>query len=58
MPAKDKMFSLRIPEELLENYKKFCDENSFNIFKRLRKFMERDIEIWIAKKNQSQKSKP
>lgn len=58
MPAKDKMFSLRIPEELLENYKKFCDENSFNISKRLRKFMERDIEIWIAKKNQSQKSKP
>lgn len=58
MPAKDKMFSLRIPEELLENYKKFCDENSFNISKRLRKFMERDIEIWIAKKSQSQKSKP
>lgn len=57
MPNKDKMFSLRIPEELLENYKKFCDENSFNISKRLRKFMERDIEIWIAKKIQSQKSK-
>jgi len=58
MPYKDKMFSLRIPEELLENYKKFCDENSFNISKRLRKFMERDIELWIAKKTQAaQKSK-
>lgn len=49
MAAKDKMFSLRLPEELLENYKKFCDENSFNISKRLRKFMERDIELWKAK---------
>lgn len=49
MAAKDKMFSLRLPEELLENYKKFCDENSFNISKRLRKFMERDIELWKEK---------
>ena len=31
MPAKDKMFSLRVPEKLLEDYKKFCDENSINI---------------------------
>jgi hypothetical protein len=49
MPAKDKMFSLRVPEKLLEDYKKFCDENSINISKRLRKFMERDIEIWKSK---------
>ena len=49
MASKDKMFSLRLPEELLENYKKFCDENSFNISKRLRKFMERDIELWKEK---------
>jgi hypothetical protein len=59
MPTKDKMFSLRLPEELLENYKRFCDENSFNISKRLRKFMERDIEIWkekmIKKDNNSNK---
>jgi hypothetical protein len=47
--AKDKMFSLRVPEKLLEDYKKFCDENSFNLSKRIRKFMERDIEIWKAK---------
>ena len=49
MPAKDKMFSLRVPEKLLEDYKKFCDENSINISKRLRKFMERDIELWKSK---------
>ena len=58
MASKDKMFSLRIPGSLLEEYRQFCEENSINISKRLRKFMERDIEIWIAKKSQSQKSKP
>jgi hypothetical protein len=46
MPAKDKMFSLRLPDKLLEEYRKFCDENSINISKRIRKFMERDLEAW------------
>lgn len=46
MPAKDKMFSLRLPDKLLEDYRKFCDENSINISKRIRKFMERDLEAW------------
>jgi len=46
MPAKDKMFSIRLPEKLLEEYRKFCEENSINISKRLRKFMERDLEAW------------
>jgi hypothetical protein len=46
MPAKYKMFSLRLPEKLLEEYRKFCDDNSINISKRLRKFMERDLENW------------
>jgi hypothetical protein len=50
MPAKDKMFSLRIPEKLLEEYRQFCEENSINISKRLRKFMERDLEVWYQKK--------
>jgi hypothetical protein len=57
MPAKDKMFSLRLPEKLLEEYRKFCDDNSINISKRIRKFMERDLEIWkqrIIKNNQQQ----
>jgi len=46
MAAKDKMFSIRLPEKLLEDYRKFCDDNSINISKRLRKFMERDLEAW------------
>ncbi len=49
MPSKDKMFSLRLPEKLLEDYRKFCDDNSINMSKRLRKFIERDIETWKAK---------
>lgn len=56
MPGKDKMFSLRVPEKLLEDYRKFCDENSFNISKRLRKFMERDIEIWKTKQTKNSNS--
>lgn len=55
MPSKDKMFSLRIPEKLLEEYRQFCEENSINISKRLRKFMERDLEVWKNKKQQQQK---
>ena len=46
MPAKDKMFSLRLPEKLLEDYRKFCDDTSINISKRIRKFMERDLDAW------------
>lgn len=55
MPAKDKMFSLRLPEKLLEEYRKFCDDNSINISKRLRKFMERDLENWRIR-NQKRES--
>jgi hypothetical protein len=50
-PSKNKMFSFRIPEKLLEEYRKFCEDNSINISKRIRKFMERDLEIWKSKKN-------
>ncbi len=56
MPAKDKMFSLRLPEKLLEEYRQFCEENSINISKRLRKFIERDLESYRAKKLQQQKN--
>lgn len=51
---KDKMFSLRVPEKLLEEYRQFCEENSINISKRLRKFMERDLESWRLRKIQQQ----
>jgi predicted DNA binding CopG/RHH family protein len=50
MASKDKMFSIRIPEKLLEEYKQFCDENSMNVSKRIRKFMEKDVENWKLKK--------
>ena len=49
---KDKMFSLRIPEKLLNEYREFCEENSINISMRLRKFIERDLESWREKKIQ------
>ena len=54
MPAHDKMFSLRIPEKLLDEYRESCEENSINISKRLRKFIERDLEGYRAKKLQQQ----
>ena len=54
MPSKDKMFSLRISEKLLEEYREFCEENSINISKRLRKFIERDLEGHRARKLQQQ----
>ena len=56
MPAKDKMFSLRLPDKLLEEYRKFCDENSINISKRIRKFMERDLENWRIRNQRNNNS--
>lgn len=50
MATKTKMFSLRIPEKLLDEYREFCEANSINISKRLRKFIERDLEAWKIKK--------
>jgi hypothetical protein len=52
--AKDKMFSLRLPGKLLDEYRKFCDDNSINISKRLRKFMERDLDNWKIRQAQQQ----
>jgi len=54
MPPKDKMFSLRIPEKLLNEYREFCVENSINISKRLREFIERHLEGYRARKLQQQ----
>lgn len=50
--AKDKMFSIRLPNKLLEEYRQFCEENSINISKRLRLFMERDLDAWRKRKAQ------
>jgi len=56
MAAKDKMFTIRVPEKLLEEYKQFCDENSMNVSKRIRKFMEKDVENWKLRKIQKNNS--
>jgi len=55
MAQKDKMFSIRVPEKLLEEYKMFCEENSMNFSKRIRKFMEKDVENWKQKKIQQKR---
>jgi len=54
---KNKMFSLRISEKLLNEYKMFCEENCIDISKRLRKFIERDLEYWRIKKLEEQRQK-
>lgn len=43
---KEKMMSLRIPGVLMDEYKKFCEDNSFTMSKRIRKLMEIDLERW------------
>ena len=56
MPQKDKMFTIRVPEKLLEEYKQFCDVNAMNVSKRIRKFMEKDVENWKLRKVQKNNS--
>ena len=48
---KDKMFIMRISEKLLNEYKTFCEANSINMSHRLRRYMERDLELWNKLKN-------
>jgi hypothetical protein len=49
MASKDIMFTLRLPKKMLEEYRKFCSENAINMSARLRKFMDRDLELWRQK---------
>ena len=49
--TKDRTFVLRISQKLLEEFREFCDENSINMSKRLRKYMENDIEAWKKRKS-------
>lgn len=46
MKVKDRMISLRIPASLHDEYKEFCETNSFVFSKRIRKLMEVDLEKW------------
>ncbi len=48
--SKDRTFTIRLPEKLLEDFQKFCDENSMNASKRVRKYMENDIASWKKRK--------
>ena len=53
---KNKMFSIRIPEKLLNEYRKFCSDNSIDMSKRIRKYMENDIEMWEKRKREQKKN--
>ena len=44
--TKDKLLNVRVPLVLLEEYKKFCEEGSFTLSKRIRRLMELDLEKW------------
>lgn len=50
MAIKDKSLTIRIPEKLIEEFKLFCDEKSMNVSKRIRRYMEIDIENWKTSK--------
>lgn len=52
MATKDRIFGIRVSEKLLEEYQKFCDENSMNASKRIRKYMENDIAAWRKRQQQ------
>lgn len=54
--SKDKMVSIRIPEVLINDYKKFCEENTFTLSKRLRKLMETDLERWRSYKDKKKET--
>jgi len=41
-----KLFSFRVPPKMIEEYRVFCDENCMDISKRVRRYMEKDIENW------------
>jgi metal-responsive CopG/Arc/MetJ family transcriptional regulator len=49
MALKHRLFSVRISEQLLEDFQKFCDDNSMNASKRIRKYIENDVEAWKKK---------
>lgn len=48
---KDKTFVVRLTSKLLEEFREFCDENSINMSRRIRKYIESDVEAWKKKKN-------
>jgi predicted house-cleaning noncanonical NTP pyrophosphatase (MazG superfamily) len=56
MANKDRNFIIRISEKLLEEFQEFCDDNSMNASKRIRKYIENDVESWKKRKLQQQQT--
>jgi hypothetical protein len=56
MANKDRNFIIRISEKLLEDFQEFCDDNSMNASKRIRKYIENDVEAWKKRKLQQQQN--
>ncbi len=44
--TKEKMLNVRVPEKFLEDYKNFCECNSWILSKRIRKLMQADMDKW------------
>ena len=40
------MLNVRLPEKLINDYKNFCEANSWIMSKRIRKLMEADLLKW------------
>jgi antitoxin component of RelBE/YafQ-DinJ toxin-antitoxin module len=53
--TRNKLLNVRIPEQLLNDYKQFCEEGSFTLSKRIRRLMELDIEKWKKFKQENSK---
>ena len=53
--TRNKLLNVRIPEQLLNDYKQFCEEGSFTLSKRIRRLMELDIEKWKKFKQETAK---
>lgn len=56
MANKDRNLIIRISEKLLEEFQEFCDDNSMNASKRIRKYIENDVEAWKRRKLQQQQN--
>lgn len=51
----DTTISIRISSKLLNEYKEFCDKKSIVLSKRIRKYMEMDLENWKRKERSKTK---
>ena len=54
--AKEKMLNVRVPEKFFEDYKVFCESNSWILSKRIRKLMQADMDKWTKYLEDQKKS--